>query len=91
MEHPISATRHIVPEVAQAYRALYTIVYDGAAATPLKIHGAETLKAFLTQCQIPPRDIEQSMSRLQAGMSEVLDLRHLDRAQVTDILLAYAG
>jgi len=91
MEHPISATLHIVPEVARAYRALYTIVYDGAAATPSKIHGAEKLKAFLTQCQIPPREIERSMTRLQAGMSEVLDLRHIDRAQITDLLLAYDG
>jgi hypothetical protein len=91
MEHPISATLRIVPEVAQAYRALYTIVYDGAAATPSKMHGAEKLKAFLTQCQIPPREIERSMTRLQAGMSEVLDLRHIGRAQITDLLLAYAG
>jgi hypothetical protein len=91
MEHPISATLHIVPEVAQAYRTLYTIVYDGAAATPSKIHGAEKLTAFLTQCQIPPREIERSMTRLHAGMSEVLDLRHIDRAQITDLLLAYAG
>jgi hypothetical protein len=91
MEHPISATLHIVPEVAQAYRALYTVVYDGVAATPSKIHGAEQLKAFLTQCQIPPRDIERSMTRLHAGMSEVLDLRHIDKAQVADLLRAYAG
>ena len=91
MEKPISATLHIVPEVARAYRALYTIVYDGAAATPVTMHGAETLKAFLTQCQIPAREIERSLTRLQAGRSEVLDLRHLDRAQVTDLLLAYAG
>jgi hypothetical protein len=91
MEQPISATLHIVPEVAQAYRALYTIVYDGVAATPLKLHGAEKLKAFLTQCQIPPHDIEKSMTRLQAGMSEVLDLRHLDKAQVAALLRAYAG
>ena len=91
MEHPISATLHIVPEVAQAYRALYTIVYDGAAATSSTIHGAETLKAFLTQCQIPSSEIERSMTRLHAGMSEVLDLRHIDKAQVADLLRAYAG
>ena len=91
MEHPISATLHIVPEVAQAYRALYTIVYYGVAATPSTIHGAEKLQAFLTQCKIPPSDIERSMTKLQAGMSEVLDLRHIDKAHVTDLLQAYAG
>ena len=69
MEHPISATLHIVPEVAQAYRALYTVVYDGVAATPSKIHGAEQLKAFLTQCQIPAREIERSLTRA-AGRQE---------------------
>jgi len=91
MEHPISATLHLVPEMAQAYRALYAIVYDGAAATPSKICGAEKLRAFLTQCQLPPSDIERSMTKLQAGMSDVLDLRHLDKAQVADLLRAYAG
>jgi len=91
MEHPISATLHIVPEVAQAYRALYTIVYDGAAATPSTMHGAEQLQAFLTQLQVPAHDIATIMTRRQAGMSYVLDLPHIDRDTVTGLLLAYVG
>jgi len=88
MEHPISATLHIVPEVVQAYRALYTIVYDGAAATPSTIHGAEKLQAFLTQLQVPAHDIATIMTQLHAGMSYVLDLPHIDRDTVTGLLLA---
>ena len=90
MEHPISATLHIVPEVAQAYRALYTIVYDGAAATPLKMHGAETLQACLTQLQVPAHDIATIITRLKAGRSYILDLQHMDRDTVTSVLLTYA-
>ena len=91
MEHPISATLHLVPEMPQAYRAMYTIVYDGAAATPSKIRGAAKLQAFLTQLQVPSQDIERTMTKLKAGLSDVLDLRHLDKATVTDLLRAYAG
>ena len=86
-EKPLSAILHLVPEAAQAYPALYTIVNDGAADTVLNAWRRQA-PGMPTQCQIPPRASARSMTRLHAGRSAVLDLGHLDRDTVTDILRA---
>jgi len=69
MAKPISATLHMMPEAAQAYRMLYTIVYNGGAAIPSKLHGTEQLTAFLTQLQLPATAIATILTRVRAGRS----------------------
>src|SRR5215467_12419181 len=92
MPTPVAATLHVSLESAQVYRVLYTVNdASGGSATPYGIHGQETLRELLTQCEIAPDTIDVIITRVDSGMSYVLDLGHLDKATVASVLLRYAG
>ena len=92
MATPIAATLHVALQTAQVYRVLYTISDEGGgAATPYSLHGQATLRACLKALAIPANDIDMIMTRVESGISYVLDLGHLDKAKVEKLLLRYAG
>ena len=88
----IGATLYIALETAQVYRVLYTVSDSrGGSVTLYSIRGQETLREALTQCEIAPPEVDRLLTRLESAMSYVLDLGHLDTAQVARILLRHAG
>jgi len=92
MESPVAATLHVSLQTAHVYRVLYTVNdARGGAATPYSMHGQETLRAFLTHCAIAPDTIDVIITRVESGMSYVLDLGALDKDKVARLLRRYAG
>ncbi len=92
MESPVTATLHVSLKTSHLYRVLYTVSdASGGAATPYHMHGQETLRACLTALALPAHDLDLVMTRVESGISYVLDLGHLDKAKVEKLLLRYAG
>jgi len=92
MPSPVAATLHVSLQTAQVYRVLYTVSdRRGGSATVYRIHGQARLREVLTQCAIAPLEIDRLLTRLEAAMSYVLDLGHLDTADVARLLQHYAG
>ena len=88
MESPITATLHISLVTSQLYRVLYTVSNgSGGAATPYSIDGQAPMKAFLRQCGLNTAEIDMIITRVESGMSYVLDIGHLDKATVASVLL----
>jgi hypothetical protein len=91
MENLHAATLHISLQSSQVYRLLYT-VHNGrrGAAIPYLIHGQEQLRALLHQFVLETAVIDIIIARVEAAMSYVLTLDHIDRATAEGVLRSFS-
>ena len=86
------ATLHIALGISHVYHVVYTAHEDGGAiAIPSKIYGQAKLQTLLKQLEIPANEIDVTMVMVESRMSYTLDLRHIDKDTVTNLLRRYAG
>ena len=91
MDTPHAATLHISRERPQVYRVLYTVRNaHGGATIPYRLQGHDQLRASLTDLGFPPTEIAAILARVEASMSYVLDLSHMDRPTAQGILNRFA-
>ncbi len=91
METTRSATLRIALVSAHAYELLYTIADRRGGATPsYTIQGQEQLQVLLTQLGLTTAEIALISMRVEAGMSYVLDLSHLDRETAEQVLRSFS-
>ena len=91
MDTAHAATLHISRERPQVYRMLYTVrnAYEGVTI-PYRLQGEDQLQASLTDLGCPPTEIAVILARVDASMSYVLDLSHMDRPTAQGILDRFA-
>ena len=91
MDTAHSATLHISRERPQVYRVLYTVRNaQGGATVPYRLQGHDQLQSSLTDLGCPPTEIAVILARVDASMSYVLDLSHMDRPTAQSILNRFA-
>lgn len=91
MEHLHAATLRIAFESPHIYRLLYTVRdQHGGAAQPYTIHGREQLQSVLTRLGLNDAEIVIIGTRVEAGISYVLDLSHIDRATAERVLQSFS-
>jgi hypothetical protein len=55
------------------------------------MQGQEMLRAFLRHCELASDTIDVILTRVESGMSYVVDLGHMDKDHVTSFLLRSTG
>jgi hypothetical protein len=90
MDMPVAAELHITRETSSIYRVLYLRRSEpGGAVTPWCLHGRDTLKVFLQQFEIAWK-IDLILTRVEAGLSHVLDIGYVDEERVARVFRQYA-
>ena len=90
MDMPVAAELRITRETSAIYHVLYLRHYEpGGAATPWCLHGRDTLRVFLQQFEVAWK-IDIILTRVEAGISYVLDLGYVDEERVARVFRHYA-
>ena len=90
MDMPVAAELHMTRETSATYRVLYRRHYEpGDAVTPWCLHGRDTLRVFLQQFEIEWK-VDIILTRVEAGISYVLDLGYVDEERVARVFRHYA-
>ena len=90
MDMPVAAERHMTRETSATYRVFYRRRSEpGGAVTPWRLHGHDTLRVFLQQCEMAWK-IDSILPRVEAGISHVLDLGSIDEERVARVFRQYA-
>jgi len=90
MHRPVAAELLIACETSTTYRVRYRQrSKPGAAVTPWYLHGRDTRRVFLQQCERAWK-IDLILTRLEVGSRQMLDLGSVDAERVARVFRQYA-
>jgi hypothetical protein len=90
MERPVAAELSIARETSTTYHVLYRRRSEpGGAVTPWCLHGRDTLQVCRQQCE-SAGNVDRILTRVEAGLRDVLDLDSVDEERVTRVFRQYA-
>ena len=91
LEQYVAVTLSITLTRSGGYRVVYVIRYAKAsAASGFTIPRTAQLRALLQRFALTPEAIEQVLTTVQAGSSELLRLGHIDHDHAERVLRSYA-
>jgi|SoiMetStandDraft_2_1073263.scaffolds.fasta_scaffold09739_4 hypothetical protein len=85
LERPVAAELSIARETSTTYHVMYRRRSEPrGAATPWCLHGRDTLRVFLQQCE-SAGNVDRILTRVEAGLKYVLDLGSVDEERVARV------
>jgi hypothetical protein len=85
LERSVATELSLARETSTTYHVLYRRHSEpGGAVTPWCLHGRDTLQVFLQQCE-SAGNMDRILTRVEAGLRDVLDLGSVDEERVARV------